>query len=53
MSKLTKILQVVLLIVLLAAGINFYRSIRERHTGLTAPSKTEVALDPDYYVTPN
>jgi len=52
MSKPAKILQVVLLIVLLVAGINFYRSIRERRTGLAAPSKTRVALDPDYYVTP-
>ena len=52
MSKPVKILQVILLIAVGAAAINFYRGMRERRTGLAAPRKIEVALDPDYYVTP-
>jgi hypothetical protein len=52
MSKTSKIIQIVLLVAIIAAGINFYVTIRERRTGLAAPKRPEVALDPDYYVTP-
>jgi hypothetical protein len=52
MSKTSKIIQIVLLVAIIGAGINFYLTIRERRTGLAAPKKPEVALDPDYYVTP-
>ncbi|MGC2111852.1 MAG: hypothetical protein WA655_20210 [Candidatus Korobacteraceae bacterium] len=52
MSKTSKIIQVVLLIAIVAAGINFYLTMRERRTGLAVAQKPEVALDPDYYVTP-
>ena len=51
MSK-TKIIQVVLLLALVAAGINFYLNLRERRITFVTPEKKEVALDPDYYVTP-
>jgi hypothetical protein len=52
MSKVSKIIRIVLLVAIVAAAINFYLTMRERRTGLVAPKKTEVALDPDYYVTP-
>src|SRR5580693_2511925 len=52
MSKTSKIIQIVLLIAIAAAAINFYLAMRERRTGFAAPKKPEVALDPDYYVTP-
>lgn len=52
MSKTSKIIQIVLLVAIVAAGINFYLTMRERRTGLAVPTKPEVALDPDYYVTP-
>lgn len=52
MSKATKIIQLVLLVAILAAGIRLYFAYRERRTGLVVDKKPEVALDPDYYVTP-
>jgi hypothetical protein len=52
MSKKAKIVQLVLLLALVAAGINFYLNFRERHINFVAPEKKETALDPDYYVTP-
>lgn len=52
MSKGAKIIQVVLLIAVLAAGINFYLAMRERRIGFVAPNKPQIAIDPDYYVTP-
>lgn len=52
MSKTSRIIQIVLLVAIVAAGINFYLTMRERKTGLAAPKRPEVALDPDYYVTP-
>jgi hypothetical protein len=52
MSKTSKIIQIVLLIAIAAAAINFYLAMREHRTGFSAPKKPEVALDPDYYVTP-
>jgi hypothetical protein len=52
MSKTIKIIQVVLLGAIIAAGINLFLYLRERRSGLAEPKKTEVALDPDYYVTP-
>ena len=53
MSKTGKIIQLLLLVVIVAAGIRFYLYMRERHTALiVAPPKTEKALDPDAYVLP-
>jgi hypothetical protein len=52
MSKTSKIIQVVLLVAIIAAGINLFFYLRERRSGLAEPAKPEVALDPDYYVTP-
>jgi hypothetical protein len=52
MSKTGKIIQVVLLVAIIAAGINLFLYLRERRSGLAEPKKPEVALDPDYYVTP-
>jgi hypothetical protein len=52
MSKKTKIIQVVLLLALVAAGINFYLNMRTRRITFVTPEKNETALDPDYYVTP-
>ena len=52
MSKTSKIIQIVLLVAIVAAGINLYLYLRERRSGLAEPKKAEVALDPDYYVTP-
>lgn len=52
MTKKTKIIQIVLLSALVAAGINVYLNFRERHINFIAPEKKETALDPDYYVTP-
>ncbi len=37
---------------LVAAGINLYIYLQQRHAAMVAPKKTEVALDPDYYVIP-
>ncbi len=51
MSKASKIVQVVLLVALIAAAINSFLYLRQRSTGLAAPKKPEVALNPDYYVT--
>ena len=52
MSKNAKIIQIILLIALVAAGINFYLAFRERRVGFVAPNQPHIALDPDYYVTP-
>jgi hypothetical protein len=52
MSKTGKIIQLVLLVAIVAAGINLYLTFRARHTGIEVAKKPEVALDPDYYVTP-
>ncbi len=52
MSKTSKIIQAVLLVAIMAAAINLYFYLRERRSGLAEPIKQEVALDPDYYVTP-
>ena len=52
MSKKTRIIQVVLLLALVAAGVNFYLNTRDRRITFVTPEKKEVALDPDYYVTP-
>src|SRR5664279_1617379 len=52
MSKPSKIVQIVLLVAIVAAGVNLYLTLRERHTGLAVNKKPEVALDPDFYVTP-
>jgi len=52
MSKTAKLVQIFLLATIVAAGIRLYLVYRERHEPLSAGKKTEVALDPDYYVTP-
>jgi len=52
MSKTAKIVQLVLLVAIVAAGIRLYFYFRDRQTGLVEEKKPEVALDPDYYVTP-
>ncbi len=52
MSKTSKIVQFVLLVAIVAAGINLYLYLRDRNSALVEPQKKEVALDPDYYVTP-
>jgi hypothetical protein len=54
MSKTARIIQVVLLVVLVAAGIRFYLYMRDRNaTMVVAPEqKTERALDADAYVSP-
>lgn len=52
MSKTSKIIQIVLLVAIVAAGINLYLNFRSRHIEFVQPKPTETALDPDYYVTP-
>jgi len=54
MSKTAKIIQLVLLVVIVAAGIRFYLYMRDRHAALVvAPQpKAERALDADAYVSP-
>lgn len=52
MSKTAKIIQLVLLAAILAAGVRLYLAYRESKTGLVIEKKPEVAMDPDYYVTP-
>jgi hypothetical protein len=52
MSKTTRIVQIVVLVAIVAAGINLYLTFRERKAGVTVAKPAEVALDPDYYVTP-
>lgn len=52
MSKTSKIVQIVILVAVVAAGINLYLTYRERRAGFEVAKKPVVALDPDYYVTP-
>src|ERR1700750_397213 len=52
MSKTSRIIQAVLLVAIVAAGINLYLNFRGRHAKVQAPKPTEPALDPDYYVVP-
>jgi hypothetical protein len=52
MSKTTRIVQIVVLVAIVAAGINLHLTFRERRAGLTVAKQPEVALDPDYYITP-
>lgn len=52
MSKPSKIIQLVLLIAIVAAGIRVVLYFRERHKAFEPEKKQETALDPDYYVTP-
>lgn len=54
MSKTARIIQLVLLVVIAAAGIHFYLYMRDRNTTLvvTSAPKTEKLLDPDAYVLP-
>jgi hypothetical protein len=52
MSKTSKIIQIVIAVAIIAAAINLYLVMRERKTGVEVGKKPEVALDPDYYITP-
>jgi hypothetical protein len=52
MSKTTRIVQIVVLVAIVVAGINLYLTLRERRVGLMVAKQPEAALDPDYYVTP-
>jgi hypothetical protein len=52
MSKTAKIIQLVLLVAIVAAGIRLYIAYRERRSGFEVEKRPEVALNPDYYVTP-
>jgi len=52
MPKTTRTIQIVVLVAIVAAGINLYLTFRERRAGVTVAKQPEVALDPDYYVTP-
>ncbi len=52
MSKATRIVRIVLLVAIVAAGVHLYLVLRERRTGVRVAKKPAVALDPDYYVTP-
>jgi len=51
-SKTAKIIQLVLLVAIVAAGIRLYLYFRDRQITVVEEKKPEVALDPDYYVTP-
>jgi hypothetical protein len=52
MSKPARIIQLVLLIALVAAGIRFYFAMRERRDTFVAPKQKQLAIDPDAYVVP-
>ena len=52
MSRNVKLVQAVLLVVLVLAGIRLFLIFRERKVSFVTPAKTETVLDPDYYVTP-
>ena len=54
MSKPARIIQLVLLLVIVAAGVRFYLYMRERRAALVVAPNTrqEIALDPDAYVSP-
>ena len=51
MSKPVKVIQIVLLTAIVAAGIRVYFYFQERQTAFVTEKKP-AALDPDYYVTP-
>src|SRR5215813_327911 len=50
--KTARIIQLVLLVAIVAAGIRLYLYFRDRQQAFEAPKKQEVAVDPDYYVMP-
>ena len=52
MSKTTRTIQIVVFVAIVAAGINLYLTFRARRAEVTVAKQPEVALDPDYYVTP-
>jgi hypothetical protein len=52
MSRNVKLVQAVLAVVLVLAGIRLFLIFRERKVSFVIPARTETALDPDYYVTP-
>ncbi len=51
MSKTSKIVQIVLLVAILAAGIRSYLYLRERNASMGETKKAKIAFNPDYYVT--
>ena len=52
MSKTAKLIQALLVVALVAAGIWFYLNMRDRKITFVEAPRKETALDPDYYVTP-
>jgi len=52
MSKTTRTIQIVVFVAIVAAGINLYLTFRARRAEVTVAKQPEVAIDPDYYVTP-
>jgi hypothetical protein len=52
MSKNAKLIQAILLVLLVLAGIRLFLTFRERKLSFLNPAKTVTTLDPDYYVTP-
>lgn len=52
MSKPAKIIQIVLVVLILAAAVRLVLYFRERRVTLVAPERKQTALDPDYYVVP-
>ncbi len=52
MSRNAKLVQAILLVVLVLAGIRLFLIFRERKLSFVTPAKTEARLDADYYVTP-
>jgi len=52
MSKTGRIIQAVLLVVIVVAGIRVYLYMRDRQTTVVEPQPKAIALDPDAYVSP-
>jgi hypothetical protein len=52
MSRNSKLIQAILLVLLVLAAIRLFLTFRERKLGFGPPAKTAPTLDPDYYVTP-
>ncbi len=52
MSKTARIVQLVLLVAIIFAGVRLYFYMRDRHDTFVAPQQKQVALDADAYVVP-
>jgi hypothetical protein len=52
MSRASKVIQAVLLIAIVAAGVHLFLYFRGRQAKVVAPVQKETALDPDAYVSP-